>query len=398
MDNLAPTKTTDKSISSIRSLSKALGIAPNLLLSILEIPPESRYKEIQIPKDSGGKRDVYDAIPLLRQIQHKINIRIFKKLIKWPPYLYGSIPNDFVGLHALSGSVIRRDYIACAQRHCESKSILKLDISNFFENIHRTVVEEIFSNFFKFPKEVSNYLTEVCCLGNNIVQGALTSSYIASLCLWDVEHKVVAILTRRNLTYTRLVDDITVSSKLKGYDFSNAETHIRNMMIEKDFPLNASKTMVMRAGSAPLSVHGLIVDFKTPRLPSSEVSRIRASVHNAVRISSVDNFRTSYTYRNQFYRCLGRVNKLARVGHNKHKGLVKKLMDVRPLPNSHDIAKVNYALTRLRNHSDKSSDSYRRIYNITLYRITVIARTFLHESLLLKSQLETLVKPKPKPK
>jgi RNA-directed DNA polymerase len=263
MADLRPIKISSQSIATIPNLSIALSMSELELDRIRKIPPDLRYKKFTIPKGSGGQRDVYDPIPLLRKVQHRINKRIFQKTIQWPPYLYGSIPNEKVEKDGLSKTKIHRDYIACAQNHCEAKSILKLDISNFFENIHRETVKHIFDEFFHYPDEVAEYLTDICCYGERLIQGALTSSYLASLCLFDQEYKVVQKLNRRNLVYTRLVDDITVSSKFKGYDFSNAESHISNMMLEMDFPLNHSKTKIMRVGSAPLIVHGLIVDFST---------------------------------------------------------------------------------------------------------------------------------------
>ncbi|KKO11792.1 reverse transcriptase family protein [Pseudohongiella sp.] len=393
MTDLRPEKITKSSIGSISKLSVVLSIPESDLSAILKILPENRYKKITIPKGVGGERIVYSATPLLRKIQHRINTRIFKKLIKWPPYLYGSLPNDKELVGGQTKTTVQRDYIACAQNHCGAKSILKLDIANFFENIHRDTVKKIFRKFFHYPENVSDYLTEVCCYGDTLVQGALTSSYLASLCMWDTEYKVIQKLSRRNLVYTRLVDDITISSKHRGYDFRNAESHVRAMMLKKDFPLNLSKTKIMRAGSSPLLVHGLIVNFRTPRLPSSEISRIKASVNNLVKASATDNYRTTYSFRAQYFRCLGRVNRLARVNHNKHEYLINKLKKIRPKPCKTDIERVENAIDRLKSLKDKTTDSYRRIYNIARYRIGIVSRSFDRKSMILLSELKKLEKP-----
>jgi RNA-directed DNA polymerase len=396
MNFRCPKKTTNSSIASLSNLSTALDIPLTDLQKVKRILPKDRYREIIIPKGVGGSRTVYDAIPSLRTIQHRINTRIFKKIVKWPSYLYGSLPNETQKINGKLETLIQRDYIACAQNHCEAKSILKLDIANFFENIHRDTVRNIFGEFFSYPDEVADYLTEICSYNDSIVQGALTSSYLAMLCLWDVEYKIIEKFDRRNLMYTRLVDDITISSKSKKYDFTNAKAHIENMMLEKDFPLNLAKTEIMRIGATPLTVHGLVVDFKTPRLPPSEVSRIRASVYNVVKAASINNYRTTFTYREQYYRCLGRVNLLARVKHNKHNPLIKKLQSVRPLPGENDIGKVKSLIRTLGVRRDKSTDNYRRIYNIAKYRIEIIARTFGHESKTLTVTLGKEQLPAPK--
>ena len=393
MPSLKPQKVSKNSIGSISSLSKVLSIPTTELLEIRESGPEERYTWRSIPKAGGSERVVYNPSFKIRLVQHRINTRIFKKLVEWPEYLYGSLPNQMYLADGQSKAHVHRDYVACAKNHCGAKSILKLDISDFFENIHRETVHEVFSGFFDFPDDVAECLTDLCCFGDSLVQGALTSSYIAMLCLWNVEHKVVARLAKRNLAYTRLVDDITVSSKRRGYDFVNAESHIKNMLLMKDLPINQSKTKVLRAGTESLRVHGLVVDFATPRLPSSEVSKIRASVNNIVNSATSNNFRTTFTYREQYYRCLGRVNLLARVGHNKHKVFLNKLKKVKPLPSRLDFEKVRNSIDKIRNRRDKSSVEYSRLYNIARFRIQIIARTFEKEANELLSELKKEVKP-----
>jgi len=58
------------------------------------MPGEQRYKRKQVKKINGDVRDVYDPHPLIRRIQKRINNRIFKELILWPEYIYGSVPTN----------------------------------------------------------------------------------------------------------------------------------------------------------------------------------------------------------------------------------------------------------------------------------------------------------------
>ena len=107
-----------------------------------------------------------------------------------------------------------KDYISCARLHCSSKSILTIDIKDFFDNVHEVHVKEVFKDFLKYSDDVSSVLADICCMNSHLVQGALTSSYIASLVLFDIEGDLVKKLERKNLVYTRLVDDMNVSSKV----------------------------------------------------------------------------------------------------------------------------------------------------------------------------------------
>ncbi|WP_276329939.1 reverse transcriptase domain-containing protein [Yersinia kristensenii] len=70
---------------------------------------------------------------------------------------------------------------------------------------------------------------------------------------------------RKNLVYTRLVDDITVSSQINGYDFTQILSHIENMLSTHDLPVNKRKTKIFHCSSEPIKIHGLRVDYNSPR-------------------------------------------------------------------------------------------------------------------------------------
>ena len=384
--DLFPQKKSQNSISSIENLASALDLKYETLEKARSLGNE-RYKLKQLPKSGGGNRKVFDPNPLIRTVQGRINKRIFIPLIKWPRYLYGSLPKE-----KIDGIYINRDYIECARQHCQSKSVLKVDISNFFDNIHRDHVFDIFHEFLKYPNEVSEYLTDICCFNDFIVQGGLTSSYIATLIFWKNEGSLVKRLERKGLTYTRLVDDITVSSNKHEFKFDYAEQHIKLMLLELDLPVNESKTMVLRSGIAPIHIHGLRINYHEPRLPSDEVKRIRAAVHNVVKMSRVNNYRTSVTYRNMHNRCMGRVNKLARVGHNKHSTFKKQLLAVMPLPSRSDINKAERAISRLEliERAKLKEVRYIRKFYLAQYRVLIISRTYKSEANDFRNRLKEL--------
>ena len=145
-------------------------------------------------------RTVYRPHHKLKRLQRRINKRIFRELVIWPDFLFGSVPNDNDDEDS-----IKRDYITCASLHCSAKSILKIDIKNFFDNIHKDLVGDVFEGFLCIKSEAKEYMIDVCCAGEFIVQGALTSSYIASLCLYDIETQVYRRAKRKGLTYTCLL-------------------------------------------------------------------------------------------------------------------------------------------------------------------------------------------------
>ncbi len=385
-----PEKSATGSIANLDNLCSVLDIQRAELDEALLLDGAKRYSESSTPKKDGSTRVVYNPHYLIRKIQRRINKRIFSNpdVIAWPDHIFGSIPNQTGDDETL----IAKDYISCARFHCASKSILTIDIKDFFDNIHQVYVEDVFLNFLNYDKEVSRALADLCCLNSHVVQGALTSSYIASLCLYDIEGKVVEKLQRKNLVYTRLVDDINVSSKVTDYDFSYAIRLIEEMLAEKGLPLNPVKTNLQYISTKPLTVHGLRVGFKEPRLPSEEVRKIRSAVKNIETLSSERDYRTTHAYRKDFNRCVGRVNKLSRVGHKQHANLMARLRKIFPLPSKKDIERVKKLVSKLEVDSVLKRDTYwywRRFY-LAHERLTIVRRTFPSIAQELRKKLQAL--------
>jgi RNA-directed DNA polymerase len=395
MDNIEeqwrPAKRTQNSISSIANLSAALDLTEQEINDALSLPSSEKYVKANVPKADGSVRNVYKPHHLIRKIQRRINNRIFKKIVLWPSYIYGSIPNEYDDDGFL---IYNKDYINCAAQHCGAKSLLKVDIKDFFDNIHSFHVRNIFTGFFKYSEDVSNILTEICCFEDRVVQGALTSSYIACLCLWDSEEKLVQRLKRRKLVYTRLVDDINVSSKTSNFDFDNALSLIKEMLHDKDLPLNKRKTKAYYTSMEPLSVHGLRINFNEPRLPSSEVRILRSAVRNIQKLASEPGYRTTHAYRKDFNRCVGRVNKLKRVGHEQHIKLMNKLLALKPLPSKADIIRCNNLVKRLERDFTTLNHQfwYYRRFNKTHERLNILQRSFPRTARELRARMK-LIKP-----
>lgn len=385
-----PVKVSSGAIASLPSLCSTLGLSEDELNYALSIAESERYTPKEVSKAGGKVRVVFNPHIAIRRVQRRINERIFSNphVISWPDYLYGSIPNQMDGL----GVEISKDYISCAARHCGARSILKLDVESFFDNIQDYLVLDIFSEFLKCSPDVAQILTNLCCYQGRVVQGALTSSYLASLCLYDVEGTVAHRLSRKGLTYTRLVDDITVSSCAVGTDFSYAVKLITDMLVAKDLPVNETKTRVMRVSTEPLTVHGLRVNFSSPRLPADEVGRIRAAVRNIESLAKESNYRTSHSYRHDFNRCVGRVNKLQRVGHDQHLPLLIRLKRVMPLPSPRDIGRAKDMVDRLsRDYSArKHTYWYRARYYRVQERLNVLRRTYWRVADELRGRLKEL--------
>lgn len=388
MERLSPIKSSTESISNKINLCKTLDIEVDELNSALDLSEDKKYVTAFIDKASGEQRKIHKPHHKIRKIQRRINNRIFKKLVLWPSYIYGCIPNEKDSVTNIT--IQARDYVNCAAQHCKANSLLKIDIKDFFDNINYFLVNKLFVEFFKYPPEVSQILAEICCYKGNLIQGALTSSYIAALCLWDVEDELVSRLKRKNLIYTRLVDDITISSKSSNFQFDYAISCVSNVLNAKELPINQDKTVINYESITPLMVHGMRVNFKEPRYPSNEVKRLRAAVHNIERLASEPGYRITFAYRKDFSRCMGRINKLKRVKHSAHEKLVDRLKNVLPLPARIDIKRAKIMVDRLLKDYDEKKDTYwyhRRFYRAH-DRLNVLQRTYSKTANILRNKLK----------
>lgn len=387
---LKPALAASYRIGSFGNLCAALNIDVAEFEYAKSIDKESRYTPKSVPKPDGDIRTVYKPHWLIRKIQRRLNNRFFSdpNVISWPVFVYGSIPNQ----HLPDGTIESKNYISCAQKHCLSRSVLTMDIKNFFGNIHRERVEEIFEQILKFDPESSKNCASICCHDNSLAQGALTSSYIANLALFDLEADLFNKLRRKNLRYTRYIDDITISTKSSNYDFAFAESVTRHTLQSLDFPINEAKTKIQHASTSPIIVHGLRVNFKEPRLPANEPKKIRAAVKNIETLAKEHSYRTSHAYRKDFNRCMGRVNKLQRVKHNQHKNLLNRLLKVLPLPSKKDIERTKKIIERLeRDHPHKKNEYwYKRRFYLAHERLNILQRSFPSISFSLRDRLKVI--------
>lgn len=306
----------------------------------------------------------------VRIIQRRLVNRFFRKpaVISWPPFLFGGIPND-----ALPSGDTPRDYVACAARHSAARSALKLDVRSFFDNVHADVVEAIFSRLLRWGSEPAALATMVCTRRDSLPQGGITSSYLALLCLFREEGGVVRTLERKGLTYTRYVDDITISSTSVRQEFDFAHILVERMLINHGLSINSSKIHVQKAGSSPLEVHNLRVGCGSPRLPQREVKRIK-QVCRQTELDARESGRRSYSYRRRYFRAVGLVNKLARVGNNQHRPLIARLSLIRPLPSHRDYELATNVAHELRARYVEGREShwYRRRFHILMERLNLI--------------------------
>ncbi|UTV87028.1 RNA-directed DNA polymerase [Cobetia amphilecti] len=321
-------------INSLKALNKALKIDEAIMRNALN---NIRYTELLLTKKDGTTRIVYDASPALKVIQKRITTQIFHKIV-FPGYIHGCIRDRETP----------RSIYTNASPHAGKKQIILCDIKNFFPTITEDKVKTVFRELLGFSPIVSERLTTLCTLNSALPQGASTSSYIANLIFWDVEPELVRKLKINNLTYTRFVDDITISSDkiISKEQKTQVLSSIRNTIRKKGCTLKKRKTMVLKRGQSiiekgnkkqhitrkPVTVTGLSVHHDRVTISKQERRNIRAAVH---RLEKTDARMVSYqTWNTNYASAMGKVSRLISCGHKEGEVLKQRL---KALKSSHKV-------------------------------------------------------------
>jgi hypothetical protein len=302
------------SIGTLDKLALALGVTMNDLEVITAKSNGLFFLTREIKKPDGSLRLTFDARLPLKALHGKI-CEAFMRRVKYPDYLQGSIKE--------------RDYLTDASNHVGSKVLISEDITNFFPSISKKVVHEMWVGVFGFSNVVAECLAELVTMNGFVVQGAKTSSYICNLVLWNREAKLVSQLKSKGLTYTRYVDDITVSSKrfVSQKEKSMIVNSIYSMFRSICVKPNRKKHKIMPRNKQQ-DIHGVNVNKDQPTMPKKKRDQIRAAVHKC-EITFKEN-PSSSDYSSLFNSVMGRVNTMGRMHKSEASKLRLRLSQIKP--------------------------------------------------------------------
>ncbi|WBY01524.1 reverse transcriptase family protein [Ramlibacter tataouinensis] len=300
----------------------------------------------------------------LKIVQKRINRAIFEK-VTYPSYLYGGIAE--------------RDYVRNARVHANAKSLIALDVQDFYDSIPADEVFSIFKFFCRFPDPVARALTDLTTRHGRVPQGACTSSHIANLVFFDTEHRIVRELQQQGLRYSRLLDDITISAEkpLTRERTSKVVHKIKLLLANKHLKLKGNKTRVCSNSNpeVPMEVTGLWLNRGAPRVFRSERHDIRAEVFRLERMYELSS--SAPDYHEEHNRVSGRISKIAYVGHFEAERYRAKIRSILPIYDGKEVVRT-MRLARVVCATPihlRGSLSYLEKWHQVNYRLGLLART-----------------------
>lgn len=204
---------------------------------------KSNYKIYKIKKRNGKYRTIYEPNSILKEIQKNIleNILNNKQISSYAKAYHK-------GINLLDNAI----------PHMNKKIILKLDITNFFENISFLDIYNSCFSIEYFPKSVGMLLTHLCTYDNHLTQGSPTSAYISNLVMKDFDEKIGKWCEDNNISYTRYSDDMTFSG---DFNPSVVISKVRKSLYKLGLKLNNDKIHIINK-SASQNVTGIVVNEK----------------------------------------------------------------------------------------------------------------------------------------
>ena len=223
---------------------------------------ESHYRSFNLPKRNGGFREILAPYPALLECQRWINNFILPK----------------IGVHeCCHGFVKNSSIISNAKPHLNQKTLLHMDIKNFFHSINKKRVLKIFRTAGYSPN-VAFYLASLCCCGDMVPQGAATSPSISNIIAFGLDVRLSKLAKSYSLIFTRYADDLTFSGDYIPYTFIKI---VDDIIKDYGFKVNDKKTY-LSLGPGKRIVTGLSVVGSELKVPRKYKRKLRQEVYYIV--------------------------------------------------------------------------------------------------------------------
>lgn len=245
-------------ISSPEHFSQLVGMDYQYVLN-MAYGTKKFYRHFTILKKNGKERQIDEPLPDLCYVQTWILKNILEKN-----------PVSEYAKSFIKGRSIKDN----ARFHRNQDVLVTMDITDFFPSISIKDITSIFNDM-GYYNNLSCFLAHLCCLRNNLPQGAPTSPYLSNLRMIHLDTNIAEYTKKRKIRYTRYADDLSFSGTFNPHYLIN---DISKMVFNEGFKINSTKTRVARKNTRQV-VTGIIVNSKTMQAPKENRKKIRQEVY-----------------------------------------------------------------------------------------------------------------------
>ena len=249
------------------------------LLKEISKNPQDFYRFAPKTIEKNGKkktRNIEEPNFILKPIHRKIHILLSE--IPAPDYLFSKKKSSCV-------------LNAKAHVNCHG-STLNIDIENFFPSTSRIRVQQFFGYFLQYPRDVADFMADICTVNNHIPTGSplsLMLAFWANKPMFDELNKLAA---SRKIKMTIYVDDISFTGVAVNDSFKNKVTEIVNRY---NHSINPDK---VRFFSEKLRFINGIAVSKDGLRPSNKLSKEIRSLKNIRDVQDANTLGGKLNYMN----------------------------------------------------------------------------------------------------
>ena len=263
---------TLNNIKTRNELAYFLNFTPTKLAFILfKRGIDSYYKEFQIPKKSGGFRQICASKGDLKYLQRQLAYA-----------LHNHQKEVFDNIEVSHAFEKGKSIITNAKIHRNRRFILNIDLKDFFDSFHFGRVLGFFekNKYYNLPHEVAVTISQLACYNGKLPQGAPSSPIITNLICQSLDIRILTLSKKYKLNYTRYADDLTFSTNDKSFLNKADEFYLKlNKLITKaGFSINEKKTRLTYC-NAKQTVTGLVVNKKI-NIDRLYYRNVRAMAHS----------------------------------------------------------------------------------------------------------------------
>lgn len=219
---------------------------------------DSYYNSFEIPKKSGGVRQINAPTGELKAVQKKLAFALWEhqRRIWKDKNLSPNVSHAFEP---------KKSIMTNARIHRNKRFVYNIDLESFFDSFHFGRVKGFFekNKELSLPTEVATVIAQLTCYNGHLPQGAPSSPIITNLICQILDYRLLKVAKKYKLDYTRYADDLTFSTNNK--DFINRHkaflSEISSQIERAGFHINEKKTRLQYKNSKQI-VTGLVVNKK----------------------------------------------------------------------------------------------------------------------------------------
>jgi len=216
------------------------------------------YRDFEILKKNGKKRQISEPLPSLKEIQQWILKNI----------LYKRRVSPFAKAYRPKVSLIEN-----LKFHKNQPKVFTLDLENFFPSISFESVEKIFVDL-GYTKALSDLLAKLCTRDGSLPQGAPSSPHLSNLIFEGADTSISEYCIQRKIRYTRYADDLSFSGDFDESEMLDKATEIVQKL---ELKINTSKTKLMTPDRRQ-TVTGIVVNEK-PQVVFHKRNELRQAMY-----------------------------------------------------------------------------------------------------------------------